>query len=206
MDKKSKNRILVLLIVSFSLFVAYSLLGIGIVAEDYYSYYYGNKYNYTYYYISLYNWRMSGAIFVPIIGGFFIILLVFTILFYNDKLRFIKIHKIMSAFDFFAIFGCALAQAILMFTGASYLYPLGIFVNLIIWGVVGVSLAAFIVCIVDFCKLLKTNIAEKRKIKTIKMDSQEAVEKLRMLKQLLDDNIITNEEYEEKKKKYVDLL
>lgn len=55
-------------------------------------------------------------------------------------------------------------------------------------------------------KRKNNNYSNKQKISTSKLDQEEAEDSLRRLKQMLDEKIITEEEYNEKRKKYIDRL
>lgn len=55
-------------------------------------------------------------------------------------------------------------------------------------------------------KSKNNNYSNKQKISTSKLDQEEAEDSLRRLKQMLDEKIITEEEYNEKRKKYIDRL
>ena len=210
METKKRKVVLVLLIVSVFLYLVASLMGIAqIGTQRYYDWRYsisGSTYTICYYIFGLYSYQALGYIFVPIMGGMLLILVPFTIAYYNDKLRFIKLHKFMSAVDFFILGGCALAQAVLMYMYAYYMTAVGIIVNLLFWSLAVVSLVACVFCIVDFISLFKVKVVEYVEKRQAVKDSDTAVEKLRMLKQLLDEHAITEQEYNEKKKKYVDLL
>ena len=210
METKKRKVVLVLLIVSVFLYLVASLMGIApIGTEQYYDWRYSNyasTYTIRYLIFGLYSYQALGYIFVPIMGGMLLILVPLTIAYYNDKLRFIKLHKFMSAVDFFILGGCALAQAVLMYMYAYYMTAVGIIVNLLFWSLAVVSLVACVFCIVDFISLFKVKVVEFVEKRQAVKDSDTAVEKLRMLKQLLDEHAITEQEYNEKKKKYVDLL
>ena len=210
METKKRKVVFVLLIVSVFLYLVASLMGIAqIGTERYYDWRYsisGSTYTIRYFIFGLYSYQALGYIFVPIMGGMLLILVPLTIAYYSDKLRFIKLHKFMSAVDFFILGGCALAQAVLMYMYAYYMTAVGIIVNLLFWSLAVVSLVACVFCIVDFISLFKVKVVEFVEKRQAVKDSDTAVEKLRMLKQLLDEHAITEQEYNEKKKKYVDLL
>ena len=155
------------------------------------------------YYERYYLTWITGEIFMPIIGGLLFIILTPTIvLHFFGKLRFVRLHKFMSFVDYGAIFGLYVAAFVL---GILDRAPAGV----VLWTLVSMISAIF-TAIVSLMQLstIETPKPVQRSYQTAKPanNAADAVQKLRTLKELLDQGIISEEEYNEKKKKYIELL
>ena len=134
------------------------------------------------------------------------ILIPLTLLFYFGKLRFVRIHKFMSAVDFLGVFGVSLAQGILVLCYCNIpLTTLGTFVNIFIILTCVLSFLSAVLCLINLFTMTKFVTTKKAKIIKNK-ESESAAQKLKTLKKLFDDGVITKEEYDEKKQKYIDML
>ena len=185
---------LILMLLAFFSFVIYALIGLDNIG---YSYEYGNG---LYLYVNC-----LGVIFVPIVAGLFLILLPLTTLFYFGKLKYVRVHKFMSTVDFLGVFGVSLAQGILILCYSDNLNTRGVFLNIFLIFTCVFSMMSAILCFVQLCMMPRlVNEKEQKIIKS--RESNNAIQKLRTLKQLLDEGAITEEEYNEKKQKYIDLL
>lgn len=188
---------LILLFSSFGCFLLFALLGIGNIGYDSWGWLSSEP-------MTLYN--CLGVIFVPIIALLYLILIPLTLLFFFGKLRFIRVHKFMSAFDFLGVFGVSLAQGILIMCYCRMpLSPLGNFVNILIILTMILSMASSILCLINLFSMPKY-ISHKKAKAIEKKQSENAAQKLKTLKSLFDQGIISKEEYDEKKKKYIELL
>ena len=200
---KRKDPILYILLICLVIFVIAAILGfftIGLDIDIGTWNFETNARDYKYFPITLYSWLILGYVFVPIIAFFFLILLPLTIAYSKGKLYFIKIHKLMSAIDYFAISGCSIAQALNMYYAWVFSY-IGLIVNVLFWLLAVISLFAGVICIIQFFAIWKVDVS---KTKTGKQETP--AEKLRTLKKLFEEKVITEEEYNQQKKKYVDLL
>lgn len=205
---RRKDIVTKILIVALILFVFVSLLGIahvGTYSDSYYDALNG-EWIYDTYNFNLYYWRTLGYIFVPIMGGMILILLPFTIAFNYGKLKYIKLHKFMSAVDYIVLGLAAVFLTVGFYGYGSTITFLGVVVMLMLYSIaIGAFFAAGL-SIANFIVMLKEDAGNKEEKAIEIKNSNLAIERLTMLKKLLDSGAITTEEYNEKKKKYIDLL
>lgn len=140
-------------------------------------------------------------IFYPIVGGLLLFILTPTILsHFFGKLKYVRLHKFMSFVDYGAIFGLMVATFVLAtidgFSGIGFML---IFLEMI------TAAATAVVSLIQFSNIQSTKDAQVQK-RQMAENSTNAAQKLRTLKELHDKGVITEEEYNEKKKKYIDLL
>ena len=187
----NKKVILTLLFTTFVCFVMYLLLGIFNIGYD------------SSHVITLYD--CLGDIFVPIVGLLFCVLIPLTLRFYFDKLQYVRVHKFMSFLDYLGVFGVSLAQGILVDAYSFEITTLGVIVIIFIILTCVFSLLSALVCLFNLFTMPKY-VSYKKTQRKRNMESDMAAQKLRTLKSMLDSGAITLEEYNEKKKKYIDLL
>lgn len=192
----NKKTILILLFVTLGLFALYASL--GTLPVGHYNGYYDEA-SYDLY-------RCLGDIFVPIVALLCTILLIFTLMFYCDGLKFVRFHKFMSFVDFMGVFGVSLAQGILLIVYCGHrLTPVGHVVNGLIICTCLVSFFSGIVCLINLFSMPKYE-SPKQVEEREQLESADAVQKLKDLKSLYESGVISFEEYNEKKQKYIDLL
>ena len=192
----NKKTILILLFVTVGLFSLYASL--GTLPVGHHNGYY-DEMSYTLYYC-------IGDIFVPIVALLCIILVIFTLMFYFDGLKFVRFHKFMSFVDFMGVFGVSLAQGILLIVYCGHrLTPVGHIVNALIICTCVVSFISGIVCLINLFSMPRYE-SPKKVEQREQFESADAVQKLKDLKSLYESGVITYEEYNEKKQKYIDLL
>ena len=182
-----------MLLITVVFFVGYAAFGTYIVG-----YSYGYYYEYNLY-------RCLGDIFVPIVFLILLILIIFTLMFYFDGLKFVRFHKFMSFVDFMGVFGVSLAQGILLLDCCNILTTMGHIVNVFIILTCVVSFASGIICLINLFSMPayeSPKAVEQREY----AQRENAVQKLKELKELYDSGVISFEEYNEKKQKYIDLL
>ena len=194
----SNKPILILFGVSCFLYLLYSLIGIEeVVSMPEYSSFYGN----------LYEWVLLGDIFVPVLGiciGSFIVFFILKNYVYKEN----KALKILLCINSFLIFGSALAQFIIIVleSRSEPLTDAGIDVVLLL---IAFWIHALLLTLLTFYQAKEPNFVEATSNKTTRSNNAEfhsSAEKLRELNDLYVKGIITEEEYNEKKKKYIDLL
>ena len=145
--------------------------------------------------------NMVNAILYVVTAGIMLFILLPTIvLHYFEKLKAIRLHKFMSFVDYFAIFGMMVASLVLLF--CSRFATVGCI--MIIFEMI-VSLFTAFVSLAQY-KSIKTQREIQMEKRKAVADSSNAAERLKTLKNLFDQGIISKEEYEEKKKKYIELL
>ena len=196
---KNKKINLVLLLGAFASYLLLATLGIGDIGKVYSWWSSGPYYSYDLY------GNCLGVIFMPIAGGLFLILVPLTLMHYYDKLKYVRVHKFMSFVDFLGIFGVCLAQGILILCYTDSLTVLGVFTNIFLILTCVFSMASALLCLLQLFTMPRyMNEKQEKAIKA--KESNNAVQKLKTLKALYDEGAITEEEYNEKKQKYIDLL
>ena len=189
----SKKLILIMLLITIVFYIAYASLGTLAVGYNYY-----DEYSRTLY-------RCDGDIFVPIVFLILLILVIFTLMFYFDGLKFVRFHKFMSFVDFMGVFGVSLAQGILLLDFCNHLTTIGYIVNTFIILTCVVSFASGIICLINLFSMPayeSPKTVERRE----NLQRENAVQKLKDLKELYDSGVISFDEYNEKKQKYIDML
>ena len=146
-------------------------------------------------------YKYGEPLFGTIALGLFLILLPLTIVFYFGKLKHIKLHKFMSFVDYFGILGLVMTDFILM---TSYGMNI-VIVQLLTFFVMVLSFFSGLFCLLQFLYICKkgSDFSESNN-RSANFDC--AANKLKSLKHLYDQGIISKEEYDEKKKKYIDQL
>ena len=188
----NKKTILVMLFMTIVFYALYASLGTMTVG-------YYDIYSYDLY-------RCLGEIFVPIVFLLCLVLLIFTLMFFYDGLKLVRLHKFMSFVYFIGIYGVSLAQGImLLYYCERSLTVVGFIVNIFIICTCLVSFASGIVCLINLFSMPKYE-SPKKIEKRQQFQSADAVQKLKDLKSLYESGVITYEEYNEKKQKYIELL
>lgn len=177
-------------IISFIFFLLIAFFGIGILGEQMY-------WGQTQY--SLYN--SLGVVFVPILGAFYIFLIILNIYNFNKDLFVIKILNVVITS---LILGIFIAQLVILYVNIDSIFLLGHFVNaFIILTIIfsGVSL------VIGILQLNKKNNPSRSETNINQTNiNVNAFEKLREIHSLYLNELISKEEYEKLKEKYVDLL
>ncbi len=144
------------------------------------------------------------SFFVFILFAFLVVITFITIQIVRKQDKEKKVLRISMASMYFLSGACYFIVVLVDLTGYS-LTPNGVFISILFW-------LAFLVCMLSVAfnvyraiKLPKY-ISNKQLLKNRTRDSQQAIQKLRELKMLFDAGAIPQDVYEEKRKKYTDLI
>jgi len=197
MLKNDKSKILILSIIIFCAFALIFLLGIGpygydiSYSEGYYEYYY---YDPEYFII----YALYCAIFS-------LVSFIYSIKFYYDKLKRKKEFLIIGGIINSLIFLIILSLIIMTFIEVSGFYFCGIMITILYFVIVIVTAFASVNCF-KLSKKYEKYLNPKKEKELQEQDIKKAFEKLKTLKMLLDSGAITQEEFDEKRKAYIDLI
>ena len=145
---------------------------------------------------------IRGEICYPISGGFFVAILVTWIVYIFSKHPCKKSVLISFIVFGFLLFGTVLAMIVLLFVVCIRGFtPLGAFVMVCGFMVVILSFLLIIICAYN----IKTLHQSEAKAATT-TNSQEAIKRLKTIKELLDKGFITEEEYQAARDKYIKYL
>lgn len=193
MLKNDKSKILILSIIIFCAFALIFLLGIGP-----YSYSEG-YYGYTWYeFLDFVIVACGGAIFS-------LVSFIYSIKFYYDKIKRKKLFLIIGGIINFLIFYIILILIIETFIVFSRFYFCGIMITILYFVIVIVTAFASVNCF-KLSKKYEKYLNPKKEKELQEQEIKKAFEKLKTLKMLLDSGAITQEEFDEKRKAYIDLI
>ena len=214
--KKIDNRIvhLILLIGTFVSFATFAIMGIGSLVEL-------NVYSENLRFISvvrfnLYSINLLGYIFVPITAIFFIGLITYSILYFVNVSKSVLSFKIVSLISYFFIFGLTITQLILLLDRSDLrnLTGLGVVANIFMILTIIFSMFAFFLNFFSLFTLSSSSnntrttkeeiVIERRKVSL--KEIEEKIQILREIKKLFDENILTEKEYNDIRKKYIEYL
>lgn len=192
-------------IVSFVCFLGYSLFGID---DIYCSYGFASDGTVVKYaYQNLYDGWLLGPIFVPVLAVLLVAIIPLTFLAFQEDRKNEFLLKIIYSAIAFCIFGTAFAQ-LLIISLEGMIINSGSFVIVLLVHLIICSLLMFIFSLLRFKSKYSTQTEENKQVnkKVEKENFNDATNKLLELKKLYDLGVISEEEYNEKKKKYIDCL
>lgn len=215
--KKIDNKIvhLILLIGAFVSFATFAIMGIGSLVE-------WNVFSINLSLVSvvkfnLYSINLLGYIFVPITAIFFIGLITYSILYFVNVSKSVRSFKIVSLISYFLIFGLTITQLILLLDRSDLrsLTGLGVAANIFMILTIVFSMFAFFLNFFSLFTLSSSSnntrtttkeeiVIERRKISL--KEIEEKIQILREIKKLFDENILTEKEYNDIRKKYIEYL
>ena len=180
-------------VITASILVLIFFLGLGT---------YGYDYEYPSYVPVSFFKIMDSVIFYPICALLGLIILLATLLYFFDKVRFVRFHKFMSFIDYTAIGVLALILYGLTHNRYPIQTTLSVFVHIFNFMLIITSIIFGIISLIQLFLMpkyvskatIRSNMEFKRKI---------AVERLQELKDMYENHLINEEEYNEKKKQYI---
>lgn len=200
---------LVFLIVAFACFVGFTLFGIEPVAYVRNTQYYNNNIRYTYDYLELY-YDLGGIYFISFAAVFFIAVIPIVIFSFKSILHSL-VFKILTSILYGLILNVLLGQLIVYVVVLPYwiMTFCGVATYILLCHSIAAIAFLFVISLLRFkgSKATQNSASTtKQSLNNTKSIFYDAENKLIELKKLLDQGILTQEEYNKIKQKYISLL